>query len=122
MAMKTYTLDEMKDEFIGKIGTPERDKFEQDLKEELYVYLCEKQEQNALLLNSSSLPARVIDAANMDPTPLAPRFFRTIAIYMVMGGLFPLLFFFIGLLKQHLHPKRNESAQQVENWGIEWYN
>lgn len=94
----------------------------QDLKEELYVYLCEKQEENALLLNSSSLPARVIDAANMDPTPLAPRFFRTIAIYMVMGGLFPLLFFFIGLLKQYLHPKRNESAQQVENWGIEWYN
>ena len=94
----------------------------QDLKEELYVYLCEKQEENALLLNSSTLPARVIDAANMDPTPLAPRFFRTIAIYMVMGGLFPLLFFFIGLLKQYLHPKRNESAQQVENWGIEWYN
>lgn len=38
MAMKTYTLDEMKDEFIGKIGTPERDKFEQDLKEELQAY------------------------------------------------------------------------------------
>ena len=38
MAMKTYTLDEMKDEFIGKIGTPERDKFEKDLKEELQAY------------------------------------------------------------------------------------
>lgn len=36
--MKIYTLDEVKDDFIGKIGTPERDKFEQDLKEELQAY------------------------------------------------------------------------------------
>lgn len=36
--MKTYTLDEVKDDFIGKIGTPERDKFERDLKEELQAY------------------------------------------------------------------------------------
>ncbi len=36
--MKTYTLDELTDEAIGKIGTPRRDKFEQDLKEELQAY------------------------------------------------------------------------------------
>lgn len=36
--MKTYTLDELTDKYIGKIGTPERDKFEQDLKEELEAY------------------------------------------------------------------------------------
>lgn len=36
--MKTYTLDELTDEVIGKIGTPKRDKFEQDLKEELEAY------------------------------------------------------------------------------------
>jgi len=38
MAMKTYTLDEVKDEFIGKAGTPERDQYEQSLKEELQAY------------------------------------------------------------------------------------
>ena len=36
--MKTYTLDELTDKTIGKIGTPKRDKFEQDLKEELQAY------------------------------------------------------------------------------------
>ena len=36
--MKVYTLDEVKDEFIGKIGTPKRDKYEQDLKEEIQAY------------------------------------------------------------------------------------
>ena len=30
--MKTYTLDELKDRYIGEICTPDRDKYEQDLK------------------------------------------------------------------------------------------
>lgn len=33
--MKTYTLDELEDEIIGKIGTPERDRYEYDLQTEL---------------------------------------------------------------------------------------
>lgn len=32
---KTYTLDEIQDELIGKIGTPRRDKFEYELKMDL---------------------------------------------------------------------------------------
>jgi len=33
--MKTYTFDEVKDELIGKIGTPERDHFEYELQLDL---------------------------------------------------------------------------------------
>ncbi len=33
--MKTYTLDEVQDEIIGKIGTPYRDKFEFELQMDL---------------------------------------------------------------------------------------
>ena len=33
--LKTYTFDQIKDEFIGKKGTPKRDKYEFDLKLEL---------------------------------------------------------------------------------------
>jgi HTH-type transcriptional regulator / antitoxin HipB len=29
--MKTYTLDELQDKFIGPVGTPARDKFEREL-------------------------------------------------------------------------------------------
>jgi hypothetical protein len=29
--MKTYTLDEVQDELLGKVGTPERDRFEYEL-------------------------------------------------------------------------------------------
>jgi len=33
--MKTHTLDEVQDKLIGKIGTPDRDKFEYELQLEL---------------------------------------------------------------------------------------
>ena len=33
--MKIYSLDEVQDELIGKIGTPNRDKFEYELKMDL---------------------------------------------------------------------------------------
>jgi len=33
--MKTYTLDEVQDQLIGKIGTPERDIFEYELQMDL---------------------------------------------------------------------------------------
>ena len=33
--MKTYSLDEVTDKYIGKKGTPKRDRFEQELKLEL---------------------------------------------------------------------------------------
>ena len=38
MAMKFYTMDEMKGKHIGKVGTPERDKYEQELAEEIQAY------------------------------------------------------------------------------------
>jgi DNA-binding XRE family transcriptional regulator len=36
--MKSYTLKEIKDRYIGAIGTPERDQYEMELKAELDAY------------------------------------------------------------------------------------
>lgn len=36
--MKTYSLEAVTDELIGKVGTPERDEFEAELKAELVGY------------------------------------------------------------------------------------
>lgn len=38
MAMKLYTLDELKDRDLGPIGTPRRDEYERKLAEELQAY------------------------------------------------------------------------------------
>jgi DNA-binding Xre family transcriptional regulator len=35
--MKTYTFEQIQDEMIGPIGTPERDRYEQELNEELHA-------------------------------------------------------------------------------------
>ena len=35
--MEFYTFEEMKDELIGAVGTPERDKYEQDLQAEIHA-------------------------------------------------------------------------------------
>lgn len=37
-AMKSYTLDEIQDEKIGKVGEPARDEYENKLKEEIQAY------------------------------------------------------------------------------------
>ena len=36
--MKLYTLEEVKDELIGKVGTPERDKHEREVVEAINAY------------------------------------------------------------------------------------
>ena len=36
--MKTYTLEELEDKYIGKKGTEKRNKYEQELREELQAY------------------------------------------------------------------------------------
>lgn len=38
MAMKYATLDELEDKYIGKVGTPRRDAYEESLQEEIHAY------------------------------------------------------------------------------------
>lgn len=38
IAMKIYTLEEIEDKHIGKIGTPERDDYEKRVKAEIEAY------------------------------------------------------------------------------------
>lgn len=35
MAMKVYTMEEMLERHIGKVGTPERDEFDRQIKEDI---------------------------------------------------------------------------------------
>ena len=47
--VKTYTLSDMKDEFVGKPGTPKRDKFEYELSMEVLGYMIRKVRQERKL-------------------------------------------------------------------------
>jgi HTH-type transcriptional regulator / antitoxin HipB len=56
--MKTYTLDELQDEIIGRIGTPDRDRYEYDLKIEL-VGTAIKQARKTRKLTQEALGALI---------------------------------------------------------------
>lgn len=43
--IKTYSLSEMKDEFIGKVGTKKRDQYEYELNMEVLSYMIKKARQ-----------------------------------------------------------------------------
>lgn len=47
--MKLYSLEEVKDELIGKIGTPERNEYEQKVEEALHAYRIGEAIKNARL-------------------------------------------------------------------------
>lgn len=47
--LKTYTLDEMKDEFIGKVGSQKRDSYEYELNMEVLSYMIKKARQERKL-------------------------------------------------------------------------
>ena len=47
--VKLYTLSDMKDEFVGKPGTPKRDKFEYELSMEVLGYMIRKVRQERKL-------------------------------------------------------------------------
>lgn len=47
--MKLYSLEEVKDELLGKVGTPERDEHEQKVDEALHAYRIGEAIRNARL-------------------------------------------------------------------------
>jgi DNA-binding XRE family transcriptional regulator len=47
--MKTHTLEEVQDKLIGKVGTPDRDRFEYELKMELIGEAIKKTRQERKL-------------------------------------------------------------------------
>ena len=47
--LKTYSLEEMKDKYVGKIGTKERDEYEYELKMEVIGRMIKKARQERKL-------------------------------------------------------------------------
>lgn len=47
--MKLYSLEEVKDELLGKVGTPERDEHERKVEEALHAYRIGEAIKNARL-------------------------------------------------------------------------
>ena len=60
------------------------------LKEELYLYLYQKREENALTLASTVTPAKVVAVPQMNPIPVGPRLKLYALVCLILGVGFPL--------------------------------
>jgi capsular exopolysaccharide synthesis family protein len=78
-----YGLPGQERQFVEVVRTKE-------LKEQLYLFLYEKREENALTLASTVMPAKVIATPQMNPTPSAPNMKMIAMICLVLGVCFPI--------------------------------
>ena len=70
---------------------------QQQIKEQLYLYLYEKREENALMLAATSMPAKILDMPQRDVRSRSPQPKKLLIICFLMGLLVPagLLYLFI---------------------------
>ena len=62
---------------------------EKNLKEDLYLFMCEEYEENALLLASNVMPIKVITTPQINPRRVSPSY-KTILVFLILGLLLPL--------------------------------
>ena len=68
---------------------------QQKIKEELYLYLLNKREENALTQAITESNARIIDPASGSSKPVAPRTMVILFAAILIGGAIPMIFFWL---------------------------
>ena len=80
---------------------------QQKIKEELYLYLLNKREENELTQAITESNARIIDAAGGSSNPIAPRGMMILLAACVLGALIPAgVLFLMNLLDTKVHARK----------------
>lgn len=91
--------DEQYNRLIRSVPTKERQyveiKRQQQIKEQLFLYLYEKREENALALASAVTPAKIIDAAERSASPVSPKSKMIYLVALMLGVCIPVGFMFV---------------------------
>jgi len=81
---------------------------QQKIKEELYLYLLNKREENALSQRITESNARIIDPATGNPNPVAPKTPVIMLVALMMGCGLPVGFYFVfSLLDTKVHTRKD---------------
>lgn len=85
------------------------------LTETLYIYLCEKREENALTLASTVVPAKVIATPQMNPQPVSPRLKILGLLCLVLGIGLPLgIMYLYDLFNNHISGNEKEFQDRIK--------
>lgn len=71
---------------------------DQKIKEQLYLFLYEKREENALMLAATSMPAKIVDAPQQDTMSRSPKLRNKLAISIFIGIAIPLIILYLLIL------------------------
>jgi len=107
-------LKQKESQFTGKIKqipTQEREyidiKRQQEIKNNLYIFLLQKREENALTLASTIPSAKTLDKAYVIPEPVAPKKMFIMLIALIIGMLIPIaIIYIIDLFDQTIKDKK----------------
>ena len=76
------TAPEMEREYVRVVR-------DEKIKEQLYLFLYEKREENALMLAATTLPAKILDVPQRDVLSMRPKLKMLLAIALFMGLMIP---------------------------------
>lgn len=84
---------------VGNIPQQEREyvilKRQQQIKQTIYIFLYQKQQENDLALISTVTPTRLIDKPQTTPEPVAPRLKLLLLLAIIIGGGIPIGILFL---------------------------
>ena len=87
---------------------------QRQLTEELYLFLYQKREENALTLASTVVPAKIIAAPQMNPIPVAPRLKIIGLICLVLGLCIPIgIIYLADLLNNKISDDTREFERKI---------
>ncbi|MBR1427372.1 MAG: polysaccharide biosynthesis tyrosine autokinase [Paludibacteraceae bacterium] len=102
---------------VGALPTIERQYVEKvrnrQLKENLYLYLYQKREENALSLTTTVIPAKVIAMPQVHPQRVSPRLRMLALIVLIMGVLIPSVVLYLRYLLNNTLEDQTELASAV---------
>lgn len=107
-------LKQKESQFTGKIKeipTQEREyidiKRQQEIKNNLYIFLLQKREENALALASSIPSAKTLDKAFVEPKPVSPNKIMIMFIALIIGIIIPIaVIYIVDLFDQTIKNKK----------------
>jgi len=105
LEIKLSNLEKEERKMSGMIGAVPKQEQEylsiarqQKIKEELYLYLLTKSEENAISLAITERPGRIVDYAFGGPRPISPKKSMILLIMLVLGFAIPLGVIYIAIL------------------------
>jgi len=109
MMMDRQKLISMKNYYAERMASiPETERLyvemcrEKNTKEDQYVYLITKREENALQLSSEAVPARIVETAQQNSSFASPNINKLGVMAIFFGILFPYLIYFFGIFRKEL--------------------